>query len=194
MSQTPEEIRAEIERTRREVGGDVDALAQKVSPSAAVDRQKTRVRHGLNRIRANVMGTADDVGTSVGDTAHGVAHGVAHRAGEAVDAVKETPQQAARVTRGNPLAAGLIAFGVGAIVSSLLPPTEKEKEAAALLKEKVEPVADEVKSAVSDVAHGLQEPAQEAAAAVKETATESFGNVRDEAKSGAESVKEGGTP
>ena len=183
MSQTPAEIRADIERKRREVGGDVDALAQKVSPSAAVDRQKTRVRHGLHRIRANVMGTADDVGTSMGDATH--------RAGEAV---MHAPDQAMQATRGNPLAAGLVAFGVGAILSSLLPPSEKEKEAAALLKEKVEPVTEEVKSAVSEVAHGLQEPAQEAATAVKESATESFETVRDEAKSGAESVKEGGTP
>jgi len=189
MSQTPEEIRANIERTRREVGGDVDALAQKVSPTAAVDRQKTKVRHGLRRFRDNIMGTADDVGTSVGDTAHGVAH----RAGEAVEAVKETPQQAVRATRGNPLAAGLIAFGVGAIVSSLLPPSEKEREAAALLKEKAEPLVEEAKSAVSEVAHDLQEPAQEAAAAVKESATESFETVRGEAQSGAQSVKESGT-
>ncbi|GER23108.1 hypothetical protein NCCP1664_16040 [Zafaria cholistanensis] len=189
MSQTPEEIRAEIERTRREVGGDVDALAQKVSPSAAVDRQKTRVRHGLHRLRENVMGAADDVGTSVGDAAHR-AGDAAHRAG---DAVMHTPEQTVRVTRGNPLAAGLVAFGVGAIVSSLLPPTEKEKEAAALLKEKVEPVAGEVRAAVSEVAHDLQEPAQEAAAAVKETATESFETVRGEAQSGAEAMKEGGT-
>jgi Protein of unknown function (DUF3618). len=44
MSDSPDEIRADIERTRRELGSDVDALADKVSPSKIVDRQVSKVR------------------------------------------------------------------------------------------------------------------------------------------------------
>ncbi len=39
MSDSPEAIRADIERTRAELGLDVDALADKVNPSKVVDRQ-----------------------------------------------------------------------------------------------------------------------------------------------------------
>jgi len=44
MSDSPDEIRADIERTRQELGSDVDALADKVSPSKIVDRQVDKVR------------------------------------------------------------------------------------------------------------------------------------------------------
>ena len=36
MSNNPDEIRADIERTRQELGRDVDALAEKVNPTKAV--------------------------------------------------------------------------------------------------------------------------------------------------------------
>ena len=45
MTDSPDQIRAEIEKTRRELGGDVDALADKVSPSKIVDRQTDKVKH-----------------------------------------------------------------------------------------------------------------------------------------------------
>ena len=43
---------------------------------------------------------------------------------------------ARRQTQGNPLAAGLIAFGVGWLVSSLLPDSQKERELAHQLKDR----------------------------------------------------------
>ena len=55
------------------------------------------------------------------------------------------PQAIRRQTRGNPLAAGLIAFGAGWLVSSLLPASRREQELADQAKqvaqEKVQPVA-----------------------------------------------------
>jgi hypothetical protein len=53
---------------------------------------------------------------------------------------------------GNPLAAGLIAFGAGWLVSSLLPATRREQELADQAKqvaqEKVQPVAQQVAAEV----------------------------------------------
>ena len=60
MSQSAEEIRAEIEATRRELGQDVDALADKVTPSKIVDRQKNKLRGALTSVKERVMGAADD--------------------------------------------------------------------------------------------------------------------------------------
>ena len=39
MSNSADEIRSDIERTRQDLGMDVDALADKVTPSKIVDRQ-----------------------------------------------------------------------------------------------------------------------------------------------------------
>ena len=47
-----------------------------------------------------------------------------------------------RRAQGNPLAAGMIAFGLGMLVSSLIPSTEKEREAVSQLQENLEPVKE----------------------------------------------------
>ena len=49
MSDSPDAIRADIEQTRRELGSDVDALADKVSPSKIVDRQTDKVKQPSGR-------------------------------------------------------------------------------------------------------------------------------------------------
>ena len=65
MSDSPEAIRADIEQTRRELGSDVDALADKVSPSKIVDRQTDKVKQAFGSVRDRVMGAADDAGSAV---------------------------------------------------------------------------------------------------------------------------------
>ena len=68
-----------------------------------------------------------------------------------------------RKARGNPLAAGLIAFGIGYLISSAIPSSEKEQDAASRLQEKVAPLKDKVSETAGEVAERLREPAQEAA-------------------------------
>src|SRR3954451_8662276 len=132
MTQTPEEIRAEIERTRAELGTDVDALADKVSPSGIAHRQGRKLRETVNKVKTNVMGRADDTAGSAKAGVHNAAGSAkagvhnaagsvsdaAHQAGEAV---QDAPHRIAEQARGNPLAAGLIAFGAGLLASSLIP-------------------------------------------------------------------------
>ena len=75
-------------------------------------------------------------------------------------------------TQGNPLAAGLIAFGAGLLVSSLIPASQKEREAADALKTAAEPLTTELTEAAKNVAEGLREPAQEAMENVKASAAD----------------------
>ena len=58
-SNNPDEIRADIERTRRELGQDVDALAEKVSPTKAVSRQTNRIKDGFIHAKENIMGSPE---------------------------------------------------------------------------------------------------------------------------------------
>ncbi len=85
-------------------------------------------------------------------------------------------------TQGNPLAAGLIAFGAGLLVSSLIPASQKEREAADALKSAAEPFTTELTDAAKHVAEGLKEPAQDAMANVKASAADATGNVKRKAK------------
>ncbi|WP_285118921.1 DUF3618 domain-containing protein [Propionibacterium freudenreichii] len=98
MSDSPDEIRADIERTRHDLGRDVDALADEVSPSKIVDRQVDKVRGAFTSVRERVMGAADDAGSSLTDAGS--------HAGDLKD-------RAVAKAEGNPLAVGLIAFGAG---------------------------------------------------------------------------------
>jgi ElaB/YqjD/DUF883 family membrane-anchored ribosome-binding protein len=178
MSDSPEEIRADIERTRRELGGDVDALADKVTPSKIVHRQTDKVRGAAGSIRDRVMGAADDVRSSVSDTGSSAAGGVAHAKDAAVAKAE-----------GNPLAVGLIAFGVGLLAASLIPASTKEKQVASDLKEQAQPLVDAATDAAKEVGQNLKEPAQDAAAAVKDAASGAVDSVKSEAGSAADEVK-----
>ncbi|WP_270365491.1 DUF3618 domain-containing protein [Microbacterium algeriense] len=174
MSDSPDEIRADIERTRADLGLDVDALADKVSPSKMVDRQMGKVRGAFHSVRDRVMGTADDTGSALSD------------AGSHVGDVKD---RVVAKAEGNPLAVGLIAFGAGLLVASLIPASSKEKDLAATVKDQAQPLVDEVTDAAKEVGEHLKQPVQDSFAAVKESAQDSVAAVSDEAQTAAAEVR-----
>lgn len=175
MTDTSDAIRADIDRTRTELGQDVDALADKVTPAKIMDRQVEKVRGAVGSVRDRVMGAAD---------------GAASGASGAVDDVKEFAHRATTKAEGAPLAVGLIAFGAGLLVASLIPATRKEKAIAESVKETAQPLVEEVADVAKETAGHLQEPAQEAATAVKDRAAEAVQAVRSEATDTAGSVKD----
>lgn len=174
MSDSPEAIRADIERTRRELGGDVDALADKVSPAKIMERRTSAVKDAVGSVRDRIMGAADDAGSTLSD---------------AGGAIGSATHRAAAKAEGNPLAVGLIAFGAGLLAASLVPASAKERELADTVKEKAQPLVDEVTEVAKEAGAHLREPAKEAAAAVKESAAESVGAVKDETASATAEVK-----
>jgi gas vesicle protein len=205
MSTDPDQIRREIEATRNSLSSDVDALAYKVSPSRIVDDRKQRARSALQNVRDKVMGTASDLGhgtghaaSSVGDRASSAASNVSDAAHSAASNVSDAAHRAPHVIRqkseGNPLAAGLIAFGVGWLVSSLIPASRREQEAALQVKEKASEHSGAVKEKLSEVASDLKEelrePAQHAAESVKSTAQDAVHAVKDDTRSAAQDVKD----
>jgi gas vesicle protein len=177
----PEELERDIARTRERLGRDVDALTEKVSPAAAAKRRVGRIRNAAASIRENVMGTVTDKAGATGDTLSGVGQGVSEGAAHAKESVAETAQTVKRRAQGNPFAAGVIAFGVGWLVSSLIPATESEEQLGARIRETARDQAGAVKAAAAEVADDLREPAKEAVEQVKRTASDSASTVKDEA-------------
>jgi gas vesicle protein len=176
MTSDPEQIRADIEYTRMELGTDVDALADKVRPSSIVDRQRNRIKNAVGRARDTVMGTASDAASTVGET------------------VGDLPHKAAETTRGNPIAVGLVAFGLGWLAASLLPASGKERELARTAKDKAAPAMDNLKESAQTVAEDMKEPAKDAAESVKDAAQDAVGNVRQSTSSGTPSSTESPVP
>lgn len=176
---TPDEIRAQIAQTRAELSSDVDELGDKVSPGQIAKRQTDRIKGSAMKARERIMGAADS-GTS---SAGGVVSSVQ-------DTVAGAPSQVKQQTRGNPMAAGMIAFGVGVLVSSLFPASKPETQAAAAVKEQAQPLVEQVTDAAKKAAGNLQEPAQQALESVKSTATEAVETVKEEGASAAGDVKD----
>lgn len=189
MSTDPDQIRSEIERTRDELSNDVDALAYKASPSRAVRQRTDRVRGAFRGVQDKIMGAADYTGEHASSAASAVS-GAASSLGDTAAAAPTKVKQAAQ---GNPLAAGLIVFGAAWLVSSLLPRSEAEQQAAEQVKGSVQQHAGEVQQAASEAAHemkdNLRAPTQQAAASVKSAASDAVQTVKEETKSATQDVK-----
>lgn len=177
MSNDPDQIRAQIEATRSDLSSNVNALTESVKPGNVARRQVGKVGDTFSSLKEQVMGS-DNASGSATDAKASVA-----------DAASSGTSAAAQRTRGNPLAAGVIAFGAGLLLGSLLPTSEVEQQAAAAVKDKAQPLTDQVTDAAKSVAADLKEPATEAAQNVKAAATEAADSVKGEAQSTAKDVK-----
>ena len=172
MTSDPDEIRSNIEATRRDLGENVDALSDKVSPSKIAERHADRVKSAVRTAREHLMGSVDDL--------HDSASG----------AVSDAKGSAQRTVTGNPLAVGLIAVGIGWLAASLIPATEAEKKLAATAKDAAQPLIDDLAETMKGVAGDLKEPAQDALHAVKTTADDAVESVKAETADAADNVTE----
>lgn len=192
MSTDPDQIRSEIDQTQRELSADVDALTEKVSPSRIAERRVRRTRTAMTNMKDRIMGSTSDAYQTAGSAASGVGDSIGARASAARDTVRSAPDTARRSTQGNPLAAGLIAFGAGWLLSALLPASEPEQRVASQVKdfaaEQGRPVAEQLGQAGQQAAQELKESAQQRAEAVKETAADAASTVTGEAQSAASNV------
>ena len=60
VSNDPDEIRADIERTRAELSDNVDALADTANPKNIAKRQASRVKEAAVGVKEHIMGSSDD--------------------------------------------------------------------------------------------------------------------------------------
>ncbi len=201
MAEEPDRLRQDIEQTRASLTRDVDLLAEKTSPSRVAKRRWTAVKE-------KVMGSATHVGDStssaagtVQDKASAAAGAVQEKASQLGDtvgekahdaaaAVKSAPRVVAQQTAGSPIAAGVIAFGVGMLAAGLLPVTEVERRAGAQLKENSGDLADRVKDVATEVKDELTGTVQHAAHEVKGTAQDAVQTTREQAQDSAQRAKE----
>ncbi len=162
MTTEPEQLRREIENTQRGLSADVDALTEKVTPRRIVQRRMGHARRAVTNLRDRVMGTASNGAQAVGDT-------VSSSASSAAQAVGSLPETVRRGTEGNPLAAGLIAFGLGWLTASLLPASKQERELAGeardFAQEHAQPVVGEVAERMKE---NLRQPVQDAVESIKD--------------------------
>jgi len=203
-SSDPDVIRRQIEDTRANLSYEVDALNEKVNPTRVVDRRVGKAKSTVGGLKDRVFGAAHDTGnhaggaasdaaSSVQGAASSAAGNVQSAAHSAMGAVQQAPDTIQRQAQGNPMAAGLIAFGVGWLVSSLLPTSEKEKQLAAqaesAVKDHSQPLVDQAKNVAQEIGDNLKPLAQDAVESVKSTAQEGVQTVKAEGQSAAQDVQ-----
>jgi hypothetical protein len=103
------------------------ARAGPAHPRTAVtnvkDKIMGRTASGSSAAPDTAGSTASSLGRAVSSAASAAKGKVASTASSAVGPASSAPEMARRRTEGNPLAAGLIVFGAGAYLASLLPAT-----------------------------------------------------------------------
>jgi ElaB/YqjD/DUF883 family membrane-anchored ribosome-binding protein len=177
MGEAPDRIRQDIERTRAELTEDTGRLVDRVDPRQVIERRKDRMRSRARGLRERVMGSTP--------SSHAAMDSVRRNAEHVGEAARSAPRQAVEQTRGNPLAAGLIAFGAGLLVASVLSESEAERRAAQRAREyapEVEPARRAVTESVERVRDQATESAREAGEHLKESASDAAQHTREQAR------------
>ncbi|MFV2120854.1 DUF3618 domain-containing protein [Streptomyces sp. Act-28] len=194
MGTSPDQVRADIEATRDRLSQNVDRLADRTSPKRMVRRRTDRARSAASGLRARVMGVASDTGGSAAGRTRHMAQSAQDSAGHMGEAVKHAPEQAMRQTQGNPLAAGLIAFGTGVLAASLLPEGESEQRALSRFSDRAGEAMEPVRAAASESAHRLRDEAaqsaRQAATQVKDSAAEAARSTGEQARDQAAHLRD----
>lgn len=184
MGQRTDEIRHDIERTRGDLSASLDELGDRVSPRRMAQRRVSGIRGGLSSVRQTVMGSPDGGGL------RGSMQAASEQASSAADQFRDAPEAVRENVQGNPLAAGLIAFGGGLLLGSLLPPSQREQQMASTLAGELQPAIEQAKDAAQELRTNMQESVQSAAEHVKDQAKTAAQEVKDEAKGAANEMKD----
>jgi gas vesicle protein len=215
MGKTASELRGDIEQRRRDLTSDLDAIGDRVSPGRVLERRTEGLKTRFRTTKESIMGQADSITdtsvdlrdrigdaagsarSSVGDAASKAADGVHH----AAERVGDAPGAVRSQTQGNPLAAGLVAFGLGLLVSTVLPETRRERRLVREVQPRIEDaartaagtgraMADDLRPAAEQSATHLQESAKASVERVADEARDAAGTVASDTKTAAANVKD----
>jgi hypothetical protein len=216
MAQDADELRAQIDAQRSEITGTVEQIENRIRPGRIMARRRDRIRRTMIDWKDSVFGNDEPDYPHMGwypaaqnPYASGALDrrddrdddtGLMARASGTVSSVSDAPDMVRRQTRGNPIAAGLIAAGAGWLIGGVLPRSERERSMARRIEPALSDAADVVKHEGQELAGELREPVREATDEVKHTGEAAIADLRDEAKDAAGSVREsasgrsGGSP
>jgi len=186
MGQAADELRADIERRRENMSGTVEAIEDRVRPGRIIERRRRAVRTSVGRARDRLMGTSQDLGGQVS----GAAEAATSRVREVGSEITDVPEMVASQTRGAPIIAGSVAFGIGALLALVLPETEAEHRVADTVQPQISAATDAAKDAGRQALATAQEASQGAIEELKESASEHASEVAQQAKGAGEQVKE----
>ena len=169
MATRSDELTAQIRTTRQRMDGTLDDIGDRAGPG----RLTERLKGALTNTKDTLMGTAGDARDQVAGTT-----------GDAADAVRQRSQ-------GNPLAAGLVAFGAGLLAGSVLPESRTEHALARELQTKAQgPVRDQLQQSAGAVADRVGERVEDAKDHIVDDTREAKDELASDVSDRTDAVKE----
>ena len=172
MCEDPDRIRADIERTRSQMEGTVDALGYKADVKS---RAKESLQETRDSAKESVMGTTRSMKEKL--------VGAKDSAGDATpdrEQVKRQARQAKGLAQENPVGLALGAVAVGFVAGLLIPATRVEDE-------KLGEVSDQVVEKAKETGQEALEHGKQVAQETAQSAQETF---KDSAQQHGQEVKE----
>jgi len=169
----------------------LEAIGDRVSPERMVERRKAAVGQGFKRLRESVMGSSEyeePMSTRVRERAGGVAHQATDAAQSAAERVQHAPEMIAERARGNPMAAGFVAFGAGVLLATLFPETRTEQRLVDSAQPQMQRATEELKGAGRELMDDAKQQAQQATQEVRAAGSEAASNVAEQTRSSAQEV------
>lgn len=183
MGTTETELRKEIAQQRARMGETLDQIGERISPERIVERRKDAMRARWNSTRESVMGSPDydeSGARSVRARAGDAGSTVTDAARSAAERAQQAPEELTHKVAGNPLAAGLIAFGTGLLAATLFPPSRTEKDIAGQMQPVFNGAKEYAREVGQDVASEAREQGRQAFEDVKASGSEATQQVKDQ--------------
>jgi uncharacterized protein YjbJ (UPF0337 family) len=201
MGKSATEVRREIVQTRGELSETIEALEErigetkeavvdKVSPSRIWQRKTAGIRSRFDHLGATIGGSRQAVAGSVNGARAAVTETSTTTTERTGELMARTNSNLSERAENNPMAAGLLALGVGFLAATLLPPTERERQAAGRLQSGLQPLKEQATTIGKDIAGELQQSAQGSVEQLKGQAAEAVERVKEDAQSSSDEMKE----
>lgn len=175
------ELRRDIAAQRQDIGRDLEAIGDRLSPGRVADRSRERVRRRATSWRDRIMGSMEDARDRVGEAMPSSPSSIG----------SESPSEmVTEKVEGSPLVAGMVAFGIGFIAGSIFPASSRERELARSIEPQVKQVARTATDTAKEAGEHLAPVVQDEANAVKDEASQAASSVAGTAKSEMSSARE----
>ncbi|MGK5743139.1 DUF3618 domain-containing protein [Micromonospora sp. URMC 103] len=187
-----DQARGAFSRMKEKVMGRQDGHGAGQRMSHATDSMRQKGGQATDSMR-HMGGQATDSMRNMGNQA-------GQRMSSAADSVRNEArslgQQSREQAHGNPLAVGLIAFGAGLLISSLIPPTRQERQLAGQARDMVGGHSDQLRQQVrhqatqvgQNIGKDMRGFAQDAARSVGSSAVKGLSAIGQEGRSAAHDV------
>lgn len=187
-----DQIRADLEEKRQDIARTVDQIDNRANPSRIAERQAYRVKQKLTDVRDSIMG--NDNPDYVDQHERRLRVNAARRGSTSGGTYSDmSPGEMAstvrRRTSGNPIAAGVVAAGLGALAGSVLSQTSQERKAARRFESEIGEAASTVRESASSAAGDMKESALRSADTLKSEAKMAASDMADETKAAVNDVR-----